>query len=397
MTVRRQIVLAAAIIGVAMAAVVVVALRGEAAPSADTGPIESHDHAAMTAGSTALQPVTLDPEAAGRIGVTYATAALRPFSRTISTVGNVTFDETRLASVNPKVEGWIERLFVDFTGAPVRRGEPLLEIYSPMLIAAQEELLLASRLYAASGSGENAAANARELLESARRRLGYWDIDEATIAAIEAAGEPRRTLVLRAPADGIVIEKSAVCGMRVMPGTDLYRIADLARVWIEGEVFEKDLSLVAVGQRAAVSFEAYPGETFAATITYVYPTVSVEARTGRIRLELANPGLRLKPGMYAKVEIAADAGRTALMIPRSAVHFTGERAIVFLRGEDGVLTPREITTGLAAGADIEVLAGLTEGNVVVSSANFLIDAEANMGSSMAGMQGGTERQTGAAA
>jgi Cu(I)/Ag(I) efflux system membrane fusion protein len=322
--------------------------------------------------------------------VTYATAALRPFSRTISTVGNVTFDETRLASVNPKVEGWIERLFVDFTGAPVRRGEPQLEIYSPMLIAAQEELLLASRLYAASGTGENAAANARELLESARRRLGYWDIDEATIAAIEAAGEPRRTLVLRAPADGIVIEKSAVSGMRVMPGTDLYRIADLARVWIEGEVFEKDLSLVAVGQRAAVSFEAYPGETFAATLTYVYPTVSVEARTGRIRLELANPGLRLKPGMYAKVEIAADAGRTALMIPRSAVHFTGERAIVFLRGEDGVLTPREITTGLAAGADIEVLAGLVEGNVVVSSANFLIDAEANMGSSMAGMHGATD-------
>ena len=389
MTARRQIAVSVGIIGVALAAVAIVVVRGDDDVRPDAAPQE-HDHAAMAAASGELQPVSLDPEAARRIGVTYATATVGPLSRTIATVGNVTFDETRLANVNPKVDGWVERLYVDFTGAPVRRGQPLLEIYSPMLIAAQEELLLARRLadQAASGGGERATATARELLESARRRLRYWDIDDSAIREIEAAGEARRTIVLHSPASGVVVEKSVVEGARVMPGMDLYRIADLSRVWVEGEIFEKDLSLVEVGQRAHVTFEAYPGEVFPATVTYVYPTVSLEARTGRIRIELANPDLRLKPGMYAKLELTAEADRPALMIPRSAVHFTGERAIVFVRGEAGALTPREITTGLTAGPDIEVLVGLAEGDVVVSSANFLIDAEANMGSSMAGMHGG---------
>jgi Cu(I)/Ag(I) efflux system membrane fusion protein len=171
---------------------------------------------------------------------------------------------------------------------------------------------------------------------------------------------------------------------------DVYRIADLSRVWVEGEVFEKDLSLVQLGQEAKVSFEAYPGDVFAGRVTYVYPTVSVESRTGRIRIELANADLRLRPGMYARVEIASEPGRQALMIPRSAVHFTGERSLVFVRGAGGVLSPREVTAGLVADGDIEVLAGLAEGEVVVSSANFLIDAEANMGSSMSGMEMGPD-------
>jgi Cu(I)/Ag(I) efflux system membrane fusion protein len=389
MTARRQVLVSVVIIGTALAVLAAVSLRGNDGAVVEAEP-QAHDHAAMAAAAGEVQPVTLDPESARRIGVTYATAMLRPFARTIATVGNVTFDETRLTDVSPKVEGWVERLYVDFTGAAVRRGQPLLEVYSPMLIAAQEELLLARRLAdaAASAGGERATANARDLLESARRRLRYWDVSEEAIRGIEEAGTARRTLVLHAPASGVVIEKPAVNGGRVMPGMVLYRIADLSRVWIEGEIFEKDLSLVQVGQRASVTFEAYPGESFPATVTWVYPTVSVEARTGRIRLELANRDLRLKPGMYARVELVAEVDRSALMIPRSAVHFTGERSLVFLRGAGNVLTPREITTGLTAGADVVVLAGLVEGDVVVSSANFLIDAEANMGSSMAGMHGG---------
>jgi Cu(I)/Ag(I) efflux system membrane fusion protein len=180
-----------------------------------------------------------------------------------------------------------------------------------------------------------------------------------------------------------------VRGARIMPGMDLYRIADLSRVWVEGEVFEKDLSLVRLGQTARVTFEAYPGEVFTGPITYVHPTVSVESRTGRIRVELANPDLRIRPGMYATMDLQAAASRPALMIPRSAVHFTGERALVFVRSADDVLRPRQIMTGLIAGQHIVVLGGLIEGDIVVSSANFLIDAESNMGSSMESMDEGT--------
>jgi Cu(I)/Ag(I) efflux system membrane fusion protein len=198
---------------------------------------------------------------------------------------------------------------------------------------------------------------------------------------------PQKTITLRAPASGIVVEKNVVEGGRIMPGMVLYGIANLARVWIEGEVFEKDLSLVRLGQSARAEFDAYSGERFDGVVTYVYPTVSPDTRTGRIRLELANPELRLKPGMYARIQLSAGEMRAALVIPRAAVHYTGERALVFLSEADGTLRPRAITTGLASGDEIEVVAGLIEGDVVVSSANFLIDAESNMGSSMQSMPG----------
>jgi len=388
MTSRNQIRLSVALVA---AAILVVAAFTRFGRSSDPqgGAQAGHDHAAMSAAAGETRaPVRLESDAARRIGVTYATVTRKPFTRSISAPGNVMFDETRLVTVNPRIEGWIEKLYVDFTGAPVRRGQPLLEVYSPMLVSAQEELLLARRLVdAASAGGDRATANARDLLEAARHRLRAWQIPEATIRRIEESGTAQRTVVLVAPANGIVVEKMAIEGTRVMPGMDLFRIADLSRVWIEGDVFEKDLALVRVGQVARVSFEAYPGETFAGTVTYVYPTVSVEARTGRIRIELANPDLRFKPGMYAKVTLAVQ-GRESLMIPRSAVHFTGERALVFVRGLDGALEPREITTGHASDDEIEVLNGLAENDVIVTSANFLIDAEANMRSAMQPMTRG---------
>lgn len=392
---RTQAVLSLGLITAAAAVVLLVSAR-----SGDR-PVETaagHDHAAMAAGTgTDARPVMLDPEAARRIGVTYAMAAVKPFRRTISTVGNVTWDETRLSNVNLKIEGWVEHLHVDFTGAPVRQGQPLLAIYSPMLVSAQEELILAHRLAASAGSSDSGrvATNARDLLEAARRRLRYWDIPEDEIARIEASGSPQKTLTLRAPASGIVVEKNVVEGTRVMPGMDLYRIADLSRVWIEGEIFEKDLSLVRVGQSAQVTLEAYPGESFEGRVTYVYPTVSLEARTGRVRVELANPRLQFKPGMYARLSLDAAGQNDALMIPRTAVHFTGERALVFVRDADGMLVPREITTGLVSGDDLVVLAGLAQGETVVSSASFLIDAESNMGSSMTSMPGMDMGPTGA--
>ncbi len=378
---KKQIAIAAFLLLGAGATVLVYAAA--AAPDQTTGDMEGQNHAAMVAGGDGAQPVRMTEETARRIGVTYATASRHPFERSLRTVGTVTYDETRLATVSPKIEGWVERLHVDFTGAPVRRGAPLLEVYSPKLVTAQEELILARRLAdQAAEDGDRVAENAGALLESARRRLRYWDVPEAEIQRIEQSGEPTKTLTLRAPAGGIVVEKHVVEGGRIMPGMNVYEIADLSTVWVEGEVFEKDLALVEEGQRARVTLEAYPGETFDGTVTYVYPTVSPSSRTGRIRVELENPGLRLKPGMYATVSLRAT-GAEALMVPRSAVLFTGERAVVFVRKADGhTLEPREVTAGRRNDRHIEVLEGLAEGDVVVSSASFLIDAESNLGAAM---------------
>jgi Cu(I)/Ag(I) efflux system membrane fusion protein len=388
MSTKKQVLVSVVLVAVAGAVVALVTLgRGEG--SADDA-MQGHDHAASSgaAGDERL-PVRLDAAAARRIGVRYATAERKVVDRTVRTVGTVTYDETRIADVNPKIEGWIERLYVDFTGAPVRRGQPLMALYSPMLVSAQEELILARRLFdeSAADPESRAAERARQLLEAARRRLAYWDIPAGEIRRIEETGTPTKTLTLTSPASGIVVEKSVFEGGRISPGMNLYRIADLSTVWVDGEVFEKDLGLVRERQPARVTVQAYPGETFRGTVAYVYPTVTVEARTGRVRVELANPGLRLKPGMYAEVELEIPSGGPRLVVPRGAVHATGERSWVFLQTSEGTLVAREVTTGLVAGGDIEILAGLEEGDSVVASANFLIDAESSMGSAIDAMPG----------
>ncbi|HEX6560251.1 MAG TPA: efflux RND transporter periplasmic adaptor subunit, partial [Longimicrobiales bacterium] len=288
-------------------------------------------------------------------------------------------------------EGWVDHLYVDFTGAPVSKGQPLMTVYSPMLVSAQEELILARKLLD-EAQGETAQANARDLLSAARRRLSYWDIPPQEIARIEGARTPQKTLTLRAPASGIVLEKNVFEGARIMPGMDLYKIADLSSIWIEGEVFEKDLSLIRVGTPARVTFEAYPGKIFEARVKYVYPTVSEQTRTGRIRIELRNPGLQLKPGMYANVAFVVPVHTVGLHVPRSAVLATGTRSIVFVRHGDGSLVPHEVTTGLAGGDHIEIISGLKAGDVVVASANFLVDAESNLGAAMEGMKDSARQQ-----
>ncbi len=370
--------------GVVTAAVVVVSLQLRDGEAAQVDPeAGGHDHAAMGA-SGEQNPVTLRPEDARRIGVTFANVEYRVLDRTVEALGTVAYDETRLTTVNPKIEGWVEDLYVDFTGAPVRAGQPLMSVYSPKLVSAQEELVLAARLLQDAREGR-AADNARGLVESARRRLAYWDVPADEIRRIEETGEVTKTLTLRSPASGLVVEKNVVEGDRIMPGMNVYRIADLSRVWVEADVFEKDLGLVRVGQTAGVSFETYPGERFGARITYVYPTVSMESRTGRIRLELPNPGLRLKPGMYAQITLQTPAADPTLVVPRSAVLSTGPRSLVFVQAADGSLVPREVEPGRTFGRDVEVLEGLSVGERVVSSAAFLVDAESNLGALTAGM------------
>lgn len=387
MSTKWQIVLSGAAVVVTAAAVGLFLTRTAGEPESQG--MEGHVHGATAPAGGEVGPVHLDAETQRRIGVTFATAELKPLARTLRTVASVTYDETRVASVNPRIHGWIERIHVDFLGAEVERGQPLVELYSPELVSAQEELLLARSLLqeTADEPASRAHRNAERLLQSARQRLDYWEIPRDQVEALEATGQPQRTLLLRAPSSGIVMDKNVFAGTHVAAGSTLYVIADLTAVWVEGEIFEKDLSLVEVGQPAHVRVDAYPGLGLHGRVSYVYPTVSVASRTGRVRVALDNPQGRLKPGMYAEIRLDIPESQAAVVVPRTAVISTGERDLVFVRAPDGALVPREVTLGLPAEREIEVLAGLEPGEVVVSSAGFLIDAESNLGAAAAHLNG----------
>ncbi|HEX6051932.1 MAG TPA: efflux RND transporter periplasmic adaptor subunit [Gemmatimonadaceae bacterium] len=375
--------------GALYAGVLVAALGGVYIATRDGGAATpaaaGHNHGA-TGGPDSAQPVSLTSDQARRIGITYAVATLGTLEREVRTVGQITYDETRVQTIAPKIDGWVERLYVNATGQPIAVGQALLAIYSPMLVTAQEELLLARRLQAdvASGSGD-AQRSAADLLAASRRRLAYWDIPASEIAAIERSGEVRKTLTLRSPAGGYVLDKNVIEGQRIMAGDALYRVADLTAVWVEGEVFEQDLANVRVGQVVHADFQALPGEHRMGRISYVYPTVNPDTRTARVRVVLPNRDLRLKPGMYATLRIAGAVRAGVLTIPRDAVLLTGERNIVFVREANGQLAPREVAVGVANDDRMEILRGLTAGETVVASATFLIDAESNLGKALGGM------------
>lgn len=378
-----------------------------AAPAPAGGPTHAARHAAVPpAGSAAAadtgapggrQAVHLTPAQARALGVAFSVARRAPLSREIRTVGQIESPEPSLVDVTPKVDGYVERLFVSATGDAVRRGEPLLTIYSPTLVAAQEELLTARRLAAGTDTGDADAGRAADaLLAAARRRLAYWDVTPDQIARIERTGAVAKTLTLVAPVSGIVLQKQAVEGQQVAAGVPLYRIADLSRVWIEGEVFEQDLRLVRVGERVHIEVAAYPGDHLMGTVSFVYPTVNDTSRTNRVRVTVANPGLTLKPGMFATMYFDARLAADALVVPREAVIVTGERNLVFVKMPDGMLEPREVVLGARTESQVEVLRGLRVGDSVVTAANFLVDAESRLGGAAAAMPGMAGMGTGPA-
>ena len=359
------------------------ATRGRSAPESTAA---GHNHGAAAGGAGTAQAVMLSAADQRRIGVTFAMAELGPLAKEVRTVGQVTFDETRLQTISPKIDGWVDKLFINATGQPITAGEPLLTIYSPMLVSAQEELLLAKRLARdVSAASTDAQRNANDLLSSARRRLAYWDIPASEIATIERTEQVQKTLTLRSMASGYVLQKNVVAGQKIMAGDALYRVADLSMVWVEGEVFEQDIANVRTGQVVHADFDALPGRHLRGQISYIYPTLDPQTRTVRVRVVLANPGLQLKPGMYATIVIAGIARQKVLTVPRSAVLSTGERSIVFVRDTSGHLTPREVALGASNDLRIEILRGLTAGETVVSSATFLVDAESNLGTALGGM------------
>ncbi len=330
--------------------------------------------------------VMISAERQQLIGVRTATVARRNLEHRIRTVGKVEYDETRVAHIHTKVTGWIEKLHVDFTGKLVEPGQPLLEIYSPELVSTQEEYLLALRAQESLGQSqfEEIAQMTRSLLAATRRRLEFWDISDAQIVELETRREAVKTLALYSPIRGYVIHKNAYEGQFVDPKTDLFTIADLREVWVMADIYEQDLPYIHAGQRARITLSYLPGASLSGRVDYVYPYLEGATRTVKARIVLPNRDMTLKPGMYANVEIMVQLGES-LVIPEDSVIDTGERQVVFVVTGAGHFEPVNVTIGGRFGGLLQVLAGLNEGDVVVSGAAFLVDSESKLRSAMGGM------------
>jgi Cu(I)/Ag(I) efflux system membrane fusion protein len=404
-----------------MAAASVALAQGHAGHSSQTVPLPTEKFKTVKQRVKALpspedvaeEPpqVEITPEQQQAIGVKTVRVAVKPIRKVIRTVGRIEADERRLATVNAKVEGWIEKLYVDYTGRVVKKGEPLAELYSPELLATQQEFLgilkwvgkqtSDSALPGADHAGHEGAPpavppvdstrtsgavphvqrmieqDASATLDAARQRLRLWDISEAQIRRIEETGRPIRTLTLYSPVDGTITQKMAVLGMRVMPGEKLFDIEDLSTLWVIADIYEYELPLIRVGQQARLTLGALPGRELVSRIDYLYPTISADSRTAKVRLTLPNPGGRFKPQMFMNVEIRIDSGRR-LAIPESAVIDTGRGQVVYVDRGGGAFEPREVQLGLRADGFAEVLRGLKAGEKVAAAANFLIDSEAQL-------------------
>lgn len=334
--------------------------------------------------------VTLTASQIDQFGVTFGTAAVRPLTSEVRTAGVVTFDETKMAQIAPKFGGYVDRLYVNSTGQQVRRGQPVLDIYSPELVAAQQELLLAGQLDRSIGrsSVPGVTAGGTNLVDASRRRLQQWDISDAQIDQILSTGRVRRTLTLYAPVSGIVIDKKVLQGQAVAPGEELYTIANLADVWVDAELREVDAASVRVGSATKIEFTGLPGHTYTGRVAYVYPTLQPEARTIKARIVVPNPVGMVKPGMYATVRLSTPS-RSALTVPSSAILQTGDRNIVFVDMGNGESTrrlmPHDVVLGSVAGTYTEIISGLEPGQRVVTSAQFLLDSESNLGEVMKSM------------
>jgi Cu(I)/Ag(I) efflux system membrane fusion protein len=327
--------------------------------------------------------VEIPPEKQQLIGVKTVAAEVRPLQKIIRTVGRIEYDERKLATVNTKFEGWIEKLFVDYSGRYVRKGEPLAEIYSPELLATQQEFINLLKWEKESESVKNQevssmlSKDAKAIIEGARQRLRLWDITEKQINQIEQTGKPLRTLTIYSPVSGYVVQKPALQGMRIMPGEKLFDVADLSTVWILSDIFEYELPLIKVGEKALISMSYFPGREFASTIDYVYPAISGDTRSAKVRFTIPNPGNRLKPQMYTNVEVKVNLGNK-LIIPGDAVLDAGKHQVVYVDKGEGNFEPREVSIGMRADGMVEVTRGLKAGERVASAANFLIDSEAKL-------------------
>ncbi len=313
--------------------------------------------------------VTVDPVMVQNMGVRVAGVERGAISRRVRTIGEVDVAEDQLSVVNLRFSGWIEKIYVDQTGQAVRQGQALFSIYSPELVAALKEFLIAY----------NAGGSESDLARAAVERVRLWGIPQATLDEVAGKQNVSRTTVIRAPRGGYVLHKNVVEGARVVAGTDLYRIGNLKTIWVNAEVYEFDAPWIRVGQQASMELSYQRGRTFAGTVNYIYPTLNKKSRTLTVRLKFENPGIELKPGMFATVRIEAQRKQGVLLIPTEAIIHSGERQLVFTTREVGKYQPREIITGLVGDGHLtEVLSGLREGETVVTSGQFLLDSESQL-------------------
>ena len=354
-------------------AVTIAGCKGKPAPGGESAAMpDMNGMPGMPAASPDSSGVPINRTEAQRLGITFARASERPVQSSVRAVGVLSYAEPNRAYVNARVGGWVEHLYADYVGKRVERGEPLLALYSPDLVSAQEEYLLARRL-----KDDTLAAGAR-------RRLELWDIGADQIDSLEARGTATRTLLLRAPRGGEIVEKMVIDGQAVKPGDNLFLIADRRVLWVDVAVFERDAPAVRVGMRATVRVDAVSGATFEGRLTFIQPQLDERTRTLTARLEVENANGALRPGMYATVELNT-AGRRAVTVPLAAVLPTGTHNIVFVNRGDGRFLPRDVRVGQHGDSLIEIVEGLQPGDEVIASATFLLDSESNLAAAIQGL------------
>lgn len=342
------------------------------------GPAENQRERPMDVGAMEMGGdgrIRISKRQAALAGVSFAVVRRAPLERSVRAVAVVVPDERKLGIVNARVSGWVEKLYVNETGRHVRAGEGLFELYAPDLVIAQQELLLAKRLAATTGGDS--------LVAAARQRLRLWGIGEEDVDVIERSGVVRQTVTIRSSHTGHVLEKRVTEGQMVHAGDRLYRIADLSTVWVEPAIFEQDIPLVRIGQRADFRLDAIPSRGFSGRVTFLYPTLDRATRTLRVRVEVPNPNFEIKPMMYGTVRIQTR-GPNGALVPLTAVLPTGDRDLAFVVREQG-LVPTEVVVGDRGDSTVQVLSGLMPGDTVVASATFLFDSETNLGAAMAGI------------
>jgi len=351
---------------------------GKSKMGMDLVPVYEGEAPAGAKGTVKIDPVTIQ-----NMGVKTAMVQKGDFSKTVRTVGNITYDENHLYTVNLKYSGWIEKLYASYEGQMVRKGDPLLTIYSPDLVTTQQEYLLAlNTRNALGGSDFNTIKDGgNSLLEAAQKRMDYWDLPASFVRDLKTSGKVRKSILLHSPATGVIVHKNVIEGMHIKEGTNIIQIADLSKVWLNASIYDYELPWIVKGQKVTMSLSYLPGETFTGAIDYIYPTLNQKARDVRVRIVFPNKNLELKPGMYANISIRGRTISNTLYIPSESVIHTGTRDIVFIDKGAGKFEPRQVELGIEGGAgnnDIQVLSGLQQGEMIVTSAQFLLDSESRL-------------------
>jgi Cu(I)/Ag(I) efflux system membrane fusion protein len=362
---------------------------GKANPQAGASAIQNQQVA-----DRETQTIEIPTDKQQMIGVKTSEVTIRPLKKTLRTIGRIEFDERKLTTVNVKVEGWVEKLYADYTGKYVKKGEPLAEIYSPELMSTQLEYVnlldwkkdKAHRFQRNiefewgdryGTTGKMITFDIEAMIQVAKQKLALWEIPEAEVKALEEGKGPLKTMTVRAPSSGYVFQKPAFKGTRVAPGDKIFDVVDLSSVWVIADIYEYEIPFVKIGQKARITLSYFPGKDFVSKVDFIYPSLSGQTRTAKARFVLPNPGLFLKPQMFANVEMELDLGER-LSIPATAVLDTGTRQVVYVDVGDGFFAPRQVRLGDRADDMVEVTSGLKAGEKVASTAVFLIDSEAKL-------------------